>query len=75
MQEVLTEGKQTVLKADFSSSPQGELEGDDQRGNIKNNVPPGDISTWWARSRGRSNSRKKPVGAAHPGSGPDVWRH
>lgn len=30
-EEVLAEGKQTVFKADFSPSRQGELEGDDQR--------------------------------------------
>lgn len=52
-----------VLKADFSSSQQCELEGGDRRGSIKSSVPPGAISTRWAQNRRRSSSRKKSVGA------------
>lgn len=76
MQEkVLTEGHWMVLKADFSSSQQCELEGGDRRGSIKSSVPPGAISIQWAWNRERSSSRKNSVGAAHLGSGPDVWEH
>lgn len=62
-----------VLKAGFSSSEQHASEGDDQKGTVKRALPPGDSSTWGARSSGLSNSRKQSVGAAHPGSGPHGW--